>query len=206
VSVPWPPARAFARFTDELGAWWPLRSHSVGQKRAVRCVLEGRVGGQIYEEWDDGTRCVWGAVRVWDPPACAVFSWHPGHAETEATEVEVRFLAEGNGTRLELIHRNWENLGVIARQARRGYPIGWAYVLNCWADRADSPLNVVLGGVIRVLWLPRTVWLWLAGITTLGNAIGAWIAYAQGEQIHGGIHVWLTAVCGVWLAWLVTRK
>ena len=65
-----------------------------------------------------------------------------GRPET-AQEVEVRFTPEGSGTRMELIHSHWERLGDKAKVARRGYPIGWAYVLSLYADR-HGPLVVTL--------------------------------------------------------------
>lgn len=155
IAVPWAPERAFARFTAELGTWWPLASHSVGGARTVRCVFEGRIGGEIYEELTDGSRCVWGTVLEWEPPRRAVFTWHPGRTPDTAQQVEVRFTAEGTGTRLELIHTGWERLGADARKARRGYPLGWVYVLNCWAGRERSAVNLVLDGLIWVMTLPR---------------------------------------------------
>lgn len=154
ITVPWSPERAFTRFTAELGSWWPLRSHSVGGARTVRCGFEGRVGGQLYEELADGSRSVWGTVLAWEPPSRAVFTWHPGRTPDTAQQVEIRFTAEGRGTRLDLIHTGWERLGAAARKTRRAYPLGWIYVLNCWAGRQQSAINRVLDGLIWVLTLP----------------------------------------------------
>ena len=38
-------------------------------------VLEGRVGGGWYELGEDGSRCEWGKVLVWDPPRRVVITW-----------------------------------------------------------------------------------------------------------------------------------
>src|SRR5262245_30868377 len=103
VTVPWSQERAFHRFTSEIGSWWPLKTHSVGGEQSVHCVFEGRVGGQIYEETRDGTRHVWGTVLEWEPPARAVFTWHPDRTPDVAQNIEIRFTPDGNGTRLELI-------------------------------------------------------------------------------------------------------
>jgi hypothetical protein len=59
IVVPWSVEVAFRRFTAEIGTWWPLRSHSLGQKQAVTCVFEGREGGKIYEVLSDGRRSEW---------------------------------------------------------------------------------------------------------------------------------------------------
>jgi hypothetical protein len=206
VTVPWPQERAFARFTAELGSWWPLRSHSVGGARAVRCVFEERVGGEIYEELADGTRHVWGTVTLWDPPARTVFTWHPGREPDTAQNVELRFLPEGRGTRLELTHTGWERLGALARKARRGYPLGWTYVLNLWAERGGSPVNLLLEGLMRLLRLPTRAWLWLAGLLLVANLVAAWVAYGRSEAIHGSIHVALALLSGGWAWWLGRRR
>jgi hypothetical protein len=151
VTVPWSQERAFARFTAEIGDWWPLRSHSVGGAESVRCVFEGRVGGQIFEELKNGTRHVWGTVMVWEPPARTVFTWHPDRTPDTAQNIEVRFTPDGNGTRLDLIHTGWERLGQDAKKARRAYPLGWTYVLNCWAGRQRSMVNRLLDGLIWII-------------------------------------------------------
>ena len=52
--------------------------------------------------------------------------------------------------------RNWENWGKGARRARRGYDLGWGYVLNVWAGRrtggmrALDALGAMLQGVQRL--------------------------------------------------------
>jgi uncharacterized protein YndB with AHSA1/START domain len=46
--------RAFEAFTDGISRWWPLATHSTGKERVVRAVVEGHVGGRVYEVWDGG--------------------------------------------------------------------------------------------------------------------------------------------------------
>lgn len=55
-----------------------------------------------------------------------------------AQEVELRFVPEGSGTRLELTADKWETWGRNARRARRGYEIGWGYLLKVWAERRTA--------------------------------------------------------------------
>lgn len=135
VVVPWRPEAAFRRFTTEIGAWWPLATHSLGGERAVTCRFGEGVGDEIAEEQRDGTRCVWGRILVWEPPARVRFTWHPGEPEEHAQEVEVRFAPEGEGTRLELIHSGWERRGAKAKSVRRAYNLGWVYVLQHFEAR-----------------------------------------------------------------------
>jgi hypothetical protein len=150
ITVRWSQAEAFRRFTAEIGSWWPLRTHSVGEDRAETVVLEGRVGGRIVETIRGGEQCVWGTVTGWDPPGRVSFTWHPGFPPTRATAIELTFEPVAEGTRLVLVHSGWEALGSQANMARRGYPLGWAYVLRLWAGRRSSP---VVWGVFVLQWL-----------------------------------------------------
>jgi uncharacterized protein YndB with AHSA1/START domain len=130
VHVARPPAEAFEVFTAGLARWWPRASHSVSQSRAASVAIEPRVGGEVYELRDDGARVPWGRVLAWEPPRRLVMSWHPGHPRDAAQEVEVRFIADGNGTRVELEHRGWERLGAEAAAVRASYEGGWRTVLG----------------------------------------------------------------------------
>ncbi len=155
-SVSWDPERAFHRFTAEFEQWWPWRSHSIGGARVRRLVFECRAGGLIFEEHRDGRRFQWGQVLEWEPPRRIKFSWHPSREPASAQEVELRFHPEGSGTRLELVATHWENWGAGAKRARRGYGLGWSYVLEVWAGRrtlgrmALDGLAMVLGLVQRL--------------------------------------------------------
>jgi len=76
--------------------------------RAEAVVLQGGVGGRIYERTADGTEHEWGEVTVWQPPARLAYLWYLGRDRADATEVEIRFLARGTGaTRVEIEHRGW---------------------------------------------------------------------------------------------------
>lgn len=66
-SVPQPPEEAFRLFTDEMAAWWPLASHSVGLA-ATDVVFEQGEGGRILESIAGGRSEVWGTVILWDRP------------------------------------------------------------------------------------------------------------------------------------------
>ena len=135
VSVSWDQQTSFRRFTAEFGNWWPSRSHSVGGERVRKIVFETQVGGCIYEEHNDGRRFQWGQVVTWEPPRLVKFTWHPSRDSTTAQEVEIKFVAEEGGTRVELTSTGWERWGRGARLARRGYDKGWAYILNIWAGK-----------------------------------------------------------------------
>lgn len=129
------PADTFRLFTDHIGAWWPLATHTVLGGRGVAVSF---ADGRIVERSVDGDECVWGSVLAWEPPQRLVFTWHPGRGPEESTEVEVRFLADEHGTRVEIEHRDWDRLA-DGEARRTGYtgPSAWGYVLDHFADAAD---------------------------------------------------------------------
>ena len=128
---------AFRVFTTEIAAWWPVAGHSVEPDRVEAVVLEGRLGGRLYERWHDGGEVDWGRVVAWEPPQRLVLSWKPNPERKAATEVEVRFVAvEPDHTRVELEHRGWERLGDLGPEARASYDGGWPGVLDSYAGTA----------------------------------------------------------------------
>ncbi len=144
IAVPWNRARAFDRFTREIASWWPLGTHSLGLERAETVIFEGRVGGEIRESIQGGDVSVWGTVLEWHPPERVSFTWHPGKPASTAQRVDLRFVPDGSGTRVELTHSGWEALGPLAKTARRGYPLGWMYVLRLYAGRRHAPVVLLM--------------------------------------------------------------
>lgn len=143
-------ARAFDRFTSEIALWWPLASHSVGEANAENVAIEGWVGGRIVERIRGGREAVWGTITAWNPPHRLAFTWHPGDEPAVAQDVEVSFIPAGPRTRVELEHRGFERLGDRARKARKGYPIGWAFVLGLYAERR-GPFMLAMRALTRLL-------------------------------------------------------
>jgi hypothetical protein len=129
------PAEAFDIFTAGIGRWWPRERFSIYQAESRTCAMEPGVGGRIYELSNQGERGEWGTVTCWEPPDRFAMSWHPGGNPATPTEVEVRFIAVPEGTRVELEHRDWIRLGDQAKQAREGYEGGWPYVFErCFVE------------------------------------------------------------------------
>ena len=120
---------AFALFTEGISSWWPFATHSIGGENAVEAIFEHREGGRVYERLADGTEHEWADITAWEPPHRFVLGWHV-NPERE-TEVEVRFVPAGEGTRVELEHRGWERLTEsVAATSRRNYDVGWQEVLG----------------------------------------------------------------------------
>ena len=84
------------------------------------------------------------------------FTWHPGDPPEKATNVDVRFVAiDAARTRVELEHVGFERLGAMAKKARRGYPIGWAYVLGLYAERKGPFMLAIAGLTSALMWFTR---------------------------------------------------
>jgi len=138
-----PPERAFAVFTSGIGDWWP-KSHKIGEADLDRPVIDPRAGGRWYQIGVDGSECDIGKVAAWEPPARLILIWQLT-AEFKfdpdlATEVEVLFTPEGNGTRVDLEHRNLERLGESAEKLREAVdaPGGWSGLLALYAEKATQ--------------------------------------------------------------------
>lgn len=130
---------AFKRFTEGIGSWWPLETHSVSADDATGVVFETWVGGRVYEQHADGTEALWGTVTAWDPPRRFAMTWHPGRAVETATRLEVEFDEVDEGARLRLRHTGWEALGDEAAETCRQYRRGWDPVLARFALGSDGP-------------------------------------------------------------------
>jgi uncharacterized protein YndB with AHSA1/START domain len=126
---------AFRIFTADAMSWWPVESHSIHGDEVRDIVFEPEVGGEIYEVAESGERGHWARVLDWEPPNRLVLAWNVREREGDLTEVEVRFLPEGDGTRVELEHRGWENVVETGEEKRDAYDTGWSVVLGEYADR-----------------------------------------------------------------------
>jgi uncharacterized protein YndB with AHSA1/START domain len=123
-----PPARAFELWTARTSSWWPA-SHTVTARPDVQVIVEPRVGGRIYERTPEGDEHDWGRVTCWEPPNRIAYLWHLRQDRADATEVEVRFTAERDGTAVSIEHRGWERLGARGAERREQNQRGWSGLL-----------------------------------------------------------------------------
>ena len=131
VTVKLPRDEAFRLFTEGIGSWWPMVTHSVYEAEALHVILEPRVGGRLYESTADERTSDWGTVTIWQPVERVAMTWHPGYGKELATLVEVRFSeTPDGGTVVDLRHTGWEVHGAETEQKAIGYEAGWAIVLN----------------------------------------------------------------------------
>jgi uncharacterized protein YndB with AHSA1/START domain len=139
VTVAAPPERAFEVFTAGFASWWPS-SHSVIEGGYEGAYIEPHEGGRWYERSKTGVEEVWGRVLVYEPPHRILLSWLiDGQFEIDpdparATEVEVRFTPQGDGTLVELEHRGFERRSDGAAIADAvGADGGWGSLLELYA-------------------------------------------------------------------------
>src|SRR5208282_4964481 len=110
-------AKAFEVFSNGIDTWWPATYH-IGSSSPKKVVVEGREGGSIYTEQEDGTDSPWAKVLSWDPPHRLVFAWQVSpefQYEPELaknSKVEVSFMSVGDGTtEVTLEHSEFDRHG-----------------------------------------------------------------------------------------------
>jgi uncharacterized protein YndB with AHSA1/START domain len=138
--------RAFRVFTAEMDSWWP-KTHHIGSSPMKGIVIEGRRGGAIYTEQEDGTPCPWGTVLAWEPPYRFVMAWQVSpqwqyEPDLEkCSEVEVRFTPADDGTTLvELEHRDLQRHGGACATMREKVNAegGWGGLLAAFGIKAEQ--------------------------------------------------------------------
>lgn len=129
---------AFEMWTSGIGLWWPP-SHTVSREPGLVVVLEASAGGRIYERTPGGVEHDWGEVTLWGPPTRLGYLWHLRHDRSDATDVEVRFVGQGElRTRVEIEHRGWERLGAAGQDRRDQNRAGWGRLLPYYAAAIDK--------------------------------------------------------------------
>lgn len=132
VTVDLKPTQAFELFTRRIGEWWPLATYGVfGDGASVAFTEDGR----LLERHGEQTSS-WGEVTEWVAGERLALTWHPGGAETEASQVTVTFSEYGEQTLVTLVHAGWE-VYEDAVAARNNYAGGWVVVMATYAA-ADS--------------------------------------------------------------------
>lgn len=124
IQVARPQDLSFRVFCEEISQWWPAGFGGEGSKVFLECAL----GGRLYERRADGSEYEIGRVTIYRPPSVVAFTWRAPSWEV-ATQVEIRFIPDGGGTRIELEHGGWEQ-EAKTREARGRYDSGWETMLG----------------------------------------------------------------------------
>ena len=127
-----PPERAWEVFVERTGEWWPMQTHSQAHEEVADVRI---LDGVMVEVLRDGSTGEWADVIEADAPRRLVLSWRVNPQRSRPTRIEVTFAAEGDGTRVELVHSGWEaqDDGV---EASSNYRAGWEAVLGRFAEHA----------------------------------------------------------------------
>jgi uncharacterized protein YndB with AHSA1/START domain len=122
------PEHAFGVWTGRSATWWPS-AHTMSRHPDVVVTFEPFAGGRIFERTPDGTEHEWGSILAWEPPSLLRYTWHIATERANATDIEIRFAPEGDGTRVRVRHDGWERLGAFGAGWRGANRLGWAGVL-----------------------------------------------------------------------------
>ena len=115
-----PVEQAFAVFTDGMASWWPPDHHLL-EGELAEMVVEGRVGGRIYDRGVDGSELTWAHVLAFEPPRRVAFSWDitpqwkVEDDPARRSEVDVTFEPVEAGTLVRLCHRHWSATATAGR-------------------------------------------------------------------------------------------
>lgn len=136
-----PVDHAFDVWTARISQWWP-KDHTVSAEDDLTVVLEPRRGGRIFERRPGGAEHEWGEVTIWEPPGRLGYTWHLNRDRSDATDVEIRFVARGDAaTSVEIEHSGWERLGADGEPWRDRNHGGWATLLPHYVAAAAVPVN-----------------------------------------------------------------
>jgi uncharacterized protein YciI len=190
IIVPADAGTAFAVFTDQIGAWWPMAGLSVYGARSTATFRDG----VLVETGPGGEESVWGEVLVREPPGLLRMTWHPGYGVERASVVEVTFVpVTDTQTLVTVTHTGWERFAEPV-PAREEYRRGWPGVLRDFsalvpaAEPGAGPVWLVLDhtpapGVADPFAHPGFAGhpAWLEGVRDLGLLVGAGPFPGSGE-------------------------
>jgi len=140
-----PPEVVFDAFTGDIALWWrPNSLFSFTPRSPGVMAFED---GRLVERLASGKVFEVGQVRVWERGARLVFGWRQASFQPGMdTEVEVRFDAVDEGTRVIVEHRGWDTVPA-ENVARHTFPNAvflqrhgewWRLLLAGLAARANS--------------------------------------------------------------------
>ncbi|MDB5442423.1 MAG: hypothetical protein JWP86_1818 [Phenylobacterium sp.] len=117
------PERAFQAFVEEIGAWWrPNGLFQTTPRDPGRLAFEAGEGGRLTETLANGKVFEIGRIGAWEPPSRLVFSYRQANFPLDLhTEVEVCFAAVGDGTRVSVEHRGFDQVPADSA-ARHRFP------------------------------------------------------------------------------------
>jgi uncharacterized protein YndB with AHSA1/START domain len=129
------PARAFELFTEHASEWWPPERRHTPDPTS-RIVLAK--SGEFYERDARDHVVELGRVLEWIEPERLVLDWYPGTDAAHPTRVVVRFLPEGNQTRVVVEHSATPASEALFPERAPRYQASWDLVLAALAKALRS--------------------------------------------------------------------
>ncbi len=106
------PLQAFAAFSGDIGEWWqpnPLFRLTPAGDGYLR--FEPGEGGRLVTTLPNGKEFEVGRITVWKPGERLTLSWRQaGFPRDRSTQLDVRFEAIGDETRVTVEHRGWDTI------------------------------------------------------------------------------------------------
>jgi len=119
VTVPVPPAEAFALYTGRPAEWLPPEHTFIRGPQSI--TMEPRAGGRLYERGADGTEITRGTIVEWAPPARLAVTWRIGPGwrpvldDEQASVIVVEFRPAGEAaTEVTLTYTHLDRHGEMA--------------------------------------------------------------------------------------------
>jgi hypothetical protein len=106
------PLRAFEAFTAEIGSWWrPNPLFALTPRGDGELRFEPGEGGRLVASLSNGKEFEVGRITVWKPGERLALTWRQAtFAPGQSTELDVRFEAVGDQTRVTVEHRGWDEI------------------------------------------------------------------------------------------------
>ena len=121
--VPVDPLHAFDVFTQDIGLWWrPSELFALTAEGDGVLAFEAGAGGRLLTTLPGGRCHEIGRILAWEPGRLLAFTWRPESFDAaQSTQVQVRFEAVGNETRVSVEHSAWDTIP-SEHVARHGFP------------------------------------------------------------------------------------
>ena len=106
------PLRAFEAFTEEIGEWWrPNPLFALTPRGDGHLRFEPGEGGRLVATLANGKEFEVGRITVWKPGERLALTWRQAtFAPGQSTQLDVRFEAVGEQTRVTVEHRGWDEI------------------------------------------------------------------------------------------------
>jgi uncharacterized protein YndB with AHSA1/START domain len=114
---------------------WETVLQSNGELATMNLKLEPWPGGRWYRDLGNNTGHLWGHVQVIKPPKLLEICGPMFMSYPVASHIQYRLAAEGQGTRLTLLH---QAMGMIAEEHSKGVQRGWEDILNSLKSSAEA--------------------------------------------------------------------